>query len=430
MLRFTLRRDRYGRLSACADGPSGRDVDCRVHVRVRLMPTGRASEARLALTVLRRAVPADAAGLRRVRRIDFLNASRCLLLQTTDQCTPAVGQDASVESGLRTATVRQVSAWSFGDRFGLGTSAHRCDAQVFHPDDIEPPCEVCAGLLHPILTASTCPGMQFCDRGSHPLAAVGVAPAARETTLQALEPRPLTIRQTGAGQQFTGGQGRRHRDAAVHTDDRTRSGRWNWFRDDREGDVPATCRVQGDPVRLRCRDALGQAHAHPADLGYVDRGPLPAQLHDPGRLTTDDTKAFVLPGLAPGWPLMSSREEVPDRLVEISQRLLLHRLRSGPQPVERGPGFGQLSRLLDVPRSSAFVAGPHRPLLQCEIPQVPCVPALHQQRSLLCGSRVHPKPAHAANPISPDRHSPSSEGRKSRFFLSNLKDSLSPRPVR
>ena len=130
MLRFTLRRDPYGRLSACADGPSGRDVDCRVHVRVRLMSAGYAPEDRLALTVVRCAVPADAAGLRRVRRLIFSTRPGGLVLQAPDEQSPAVGQDAPVESGFGAATVRQVrslvvrgrvwvwGAWSSGRSAG------------------------------------------------------------------------------------------------------------------------------------------------------------------------------------------------------------------------------------------------------------------------------------------------------------------------
>src|SRR5207247_6827246 len=121
-LRFTLQRDPYGRLSACADGPSGRDVDSRVHVRVRPMSAGCAPEDRLALSVVRCAVPADTTGLRRVRRVDLLDPSRRLVLQALDQAAPAAGQDAPVQSGLGPATVRQIGAWSFGVGFGLGSS--------------------------------------------------------------------------------------------------------------------------------------------------------------------------------------------------------------------------------------------------------------------------------------------------------------------
>ena len=59
-----------------------------------------------ALAVLRRAVPADAAGLRRVRRVHLLDPPRRLVLQPGHHGAPAVRQDAPVESGLGTAPVK------------------------------------------------------------------------------------------------------------------------------------------------------------------------------------------------------------------------------------------------------------------------------------------------------------------------------------
>ena len=167
MLRFTLRRDPYRRLSACADGPSGRDVDCRVHVRVRLMPAGHAPEHRLALAVLRCAVPADAAGLRRVRRIDFLDPSRCLVLQPLDQPPQPLARMPRFRPALarrrfgRYPPVVQGRVWASG-AWSSG------DPQVLHPDHVEPAREVGAGLLHPVLAPVTGPGIQLRDRGLHP----------------------------------------------------------------------------------------------------------------------------------------------------------------------------------------------------------------------------------------------------------------------
>jgi len=177
-LRFTLRRDLCGRLSACADGPSGRDVDCRVHIRLRLMSAGCAPEDRLALTVLRCAMPADATGLRRVRGADLLDPARSLVLQTSYQRAPAVGQDAPIETGFRASTVRQVPTCSRGIGLGPRALGHPNDAQVFSADDIEPPRKVGAGLLHPVSSTVGGSRVQFGNRSLHAPTTMGTAMAA------------------------------------------------------------------------------------------------------------------------------------------------------------------------------------------------------------------------------------------------------------
>ncbi len=426
MLRFTLRRDPYGRLSACADGPSGRDVDCRVHVGIRLMPAGYAPEHRLALTVVRCAMPTDAAALRRVRRVHLLDSSRGLVLQPGYQVTPAVGQDAPIQSGFGTPTVWHVPTWSVGIGFGLGAPGHLSDPQVFHPDHVESPRQVGAGLLHPVLTTVTSPRGQLRDRGLHPLTPLRTATASGQAALQLLPPGLLTVRQTGARQEFTGGQRRRHGDAAIHADDLTRIGCGDRRRDHSECQMPAPHPITGHPVRLRSGNRAGQPQPNPADLRHVDRGPLPVQLPYTRRLIADNTESLVHPGSTPRRAPVGPCVEAFDRAVEVPQRLLLHGLRSCPQPPECSPRLGQLPRLLDVPRRRTFVAGPHRPLLKSQVPQVPGMPTLHQQRSLLSRRRVHPEPGHATYPISPDRQCPIPEGRQSRF-LSALNDGVSPR---
>ena len=119
-MRFALRRDLYRRLSACPDGPSGRDIDCRIDIRVGLMPAGHAPEDRLALAVLRHAMPADTAGLRRIRRIHFLDPPRGLVLQPTDQAAPAIGQRCPDSGPLWHGAVRQLPPGRSGSGFGLG----------------------------------------------------------------------------------------------------------------------------------------------------------------------------------------------------------------------------------------------------------------------------------------------------------------------
>ncbi len=429
MLRFTLQRDPDRRLSACADGPSGRDVDCRVHICVCPMAAGCAPEHRLALAVVRCAVPADTTGLRRVCRLHFLDPTRRLVLQASDQLAPSIGQDAAIESCFGAATVRQVRTWSFRGRFGLRSPGHLGDTQVLYPDDVESPGQVGAGLLYPILAAVTGTRRQLCDRSPHPLTTTGATTASRQSTLQMFEPYLFGRRQLRARQEFAGGKCRRDGDASIHADDLacTRSG--DGWRDRGECDVPAARAVAGDPVRLGIRNGPGQPDPYPADLRHTDCGPLPAQLDHPGCLATDDTEAVVQSGSAPGRPPVRTAVEVPESLVEVAQRLLLHGLRPSPQPAECSPCLSQLPRLFREPGRGAFVASPHRPLLKGKVPDVSGVPALLQQRRLLRASRIQPKPGHGSYPISRDRQSLDFEGRQSRS-LPALEGRAFPRPIR
>lgn len=91
---------------------------------------------------------------------------------------------------------------------------------------------------------------------------------------------------------------------------------------------------------------------------------------------------------------MTTGMEVLDCLTEIFQGLLLHSLRTRPQPSERCPRLGELAPLLGTPRRRTFIPGPHRPLLKCQVPHVPRMHALLQKRNVLRTSRVHPEPGH------------------------------------
>jgi hypothetical protein len=104
------------------------------------------------------------------------------------------------------------------------------------------------------------------------------------------------------------------------------------------------------------------------------------------RLDADLPESFVHPLLAPGRPLVRPGEEVRHRLREITQRLLLHRLRPGPQPPELGAGLGQLPGLLVVVRCPApSVPGPEAVLLDRQIPHIPGVRAMPEQGGVLLG---------------------------------------------
>ncbi|RZT26578.1 hypothetical protein EV649_0323 [Kribbella sp. VKM Ac-2569] len=424
-MRFTLRRDPCGRLSACADGPSGRDVDGCVHVGIGLVSAGCAPENRLALAVLRCAMPAGAAGLRGVRGVDSLDPSGSFVLEASHQSSPAIGTNAAVESRLGAAPIREIDSRSRRIRLWLRSPGHLGKAKVFDSNDVEAPREIAAGLLDPVLAAIGAASAQLGNRRLRSLSSAGPAVTASQSALQAFKPSLLGDRQSRTPQQFASAQRRGHRDAAVHADNLARTGWRDRGGDDSEGDVPATRAVAGDAVRLRVGYGARQPESYPASLGYQCLRPFPAHLHDPGRLGADDPESFVEVSLAPLRSPMDPGVEVLDSLVEIPQRLLLHGLRPCAQPARRGSSFGQLPTLFGKARCSRFVGGPHRPLLERQIPHVARMLTVLQQRNLLCGGRVEPEPGHGTHRISRRRHFPVTEGRKPRFLraLSNGRQS-------
>jgi hypothetical protein len=414
-LRFTLQRDLYRRLSACADGPSGRDVYCRVHVRVRLVPAGDTPEDRLALAAFRRAMPTDATGLRRERRTYFLHPSHGFLFETTHQAAPPIGEDAPVQARFGTATVGEVRTRLFGIGSGLRTPDHPVHPQIFHADQVEPSSKVGAGLLDPILAAVDGAGMQLGDRVPHPSAAIGSAPAASQPALQVLQPFLFGLRQARTREKFTGGQRSGDDHAAVDSDDFTCPWCRNRPRYRGERDMPTAHPVIDHPVRLRCGNRTGQSKSYPADLRHVDRSPLSAQFHHPAGLRAGDAEPLVLSGLSPGRPTVSAAVEVPASLVEIPQGLLLHGLRTCSQPFERRPRLRQLAGLFAVPRCGSPMIRPHRPLLDRQVPDVSGMPTTVLQRKMLRGSWVKPKAGHGTDPSSWNRQSLDSEGRESQI---------------
>ena len=111
------------------------------------------------------------------------------------------------------------------------------------------------------------------------------------------------------------------------------------------------------------------------------------------RFHPDLAKSFAHTGFAPGRAAMRAGEEVAHGLGEIPQRLLLHGLRPGRQPVVLGPGLRQLSALLDVARRLTLRM-PVLPLLRRQIPHISRIPTVRQQSLLLLMSRQQPEPRH------------------------------------
>jgi hypothetical protein len=103
------------------------------------------------------------------------------------------------------------------------------------------------------------------------------------------------------------------------------------------------------------------------------------------RFHTDLPKPFMHTGFTPRRAAMRAIEEVPHRLGEIPQRLLLNCLTPSTEPPVLGAGLRQLRSLLYVAGSLA----PRLPvllLLHRQIPHVPRIPAVLQQCLLLVRS--------------------------------------------
>ena len=121
------------------------------------------------------------------------------------------------------------------------------------------------------------------------------------------------------------------------------------------------------------------------------------------RLYPDLSEALMLAGLAPRRTAMGAGEKIPHGLREVTQRLLLHRLGPGRQPVVFGADLRQLRGLLVVPRS-ATARLPKLLLLHGQIPYEPRMPAMLQQHHLLGRRRQQPEPRHIRKRSRRHRH--------------------------
>jgi hypothetical protein len=114
------------------------------------------------------------------------------------------------------------------------------------------------------------------------------------------------------------------------------------------------------------------------------------------RFESDLPKPFMGAGLAPGRAAVGGVEKVAHRLGEVPQRLLLHGLGSGGQPVVFGAGRRQLGTLLVVTRRPAARL-PVLLLLDGQIPHKPGMTTMLGQHCRLLRAGKQPKPAHSNN---------------------------------
>jgi hypothetical protein len=354
--------------------PPDGDVLGRVHIRMSDMPADATAKNRLALTVPRLAMPADMTDQRRVRRIDPLHPARSLVLKTPDKTAPTSRVDRPVQSGLGPHVPARHS-----DTAARGTN-HVLDLEILDADQIETAGQIRRGLLHPIPAPIGLTRLDPADRGLDPPTPVRPTVRTRQPALQPQQTPGLAFAQTRHRQQRAGGQSRRDHHTTVHTHDLTRTRPLDRRRDHRERHMPTARPIPLHPKRPDLAgNAAGPTEPHPPHLRDPHLTRLAGQPpHIPLPTTPpDDPKPFVHPRLTPRRPPMRPGEKVTHRLGEITQRLLLHRLRTHRQPPERSPGPRQLTRLLGITRRAC----PARP------------PLLMLQQHHLLGRRGHkPEP--------------------------------------
>jgi hypothetical protein len=391
-LRFTVRRPASAEVSPCCHRPSGGDIACGVHVSIaRARIAGDALENRLALAVFRRDMPALRASLRRIRSRNKFEPPSSFVLQPGNQQSPCLAVNLTVEALF----LRDVGAWTC-----TGTACrtgHATDIQILDSDGVEAARQMGGGLLHPI-TAT------ICLAGAQPRnGQLGSCPPVRSalrpgmTLLQPAQSLRLTSTKAGGAQHFPGGQRRRHRHATINTNHGAIVGSRDRFRDGSKSDMPTPRAIQIDAVRLhRFGDVASPPEPHPPHL----RDPyLPIAVADPldvARFESDLPKSFLSSSLTPRRAAVGAVGEVAHRLREVPQRLLLHGLRSGRQPIEIGTNSSQLGTLLVVTgRLTPWL--PVMLLLHGEIPHKPRMATMLSQCCRLLKAGKQPKPRHIDN---------------------------------
>ena len=420
-MRFTVRRPPTGEVSPCGHRPPGGDIACSVDVGVAPSSSaGFALEDRLALAVSRSDVPARGTTLRRTRSRDSLNPAKSLVVQSRNEQAPAALADRAIEPALLSRSYARLLDGA------TRRACHRPHIKGLDSNHVKPPCKVGAGLLHPVLTPVPLAGSQFRNRPFRLLAAFGTTRGTGEPPLQYLQPLRLTRSKTGCMQQFAGRHRSRYDNTTVNADHAAiaRAADRVWYV--RECDMPAASPITDNPVRF---DTLGhrsrQPKPHPSDLRHPYPAEAAVQLLDVTCLHSDLSKTFVNTGFAPRRAAVCATEKVPHSLREISQRLLLHRLASGPKPRVVGAGLRQLRGLLNVVGSLA----PRLPvllLLHRQIPDIPRIPAMRYQPLLLLRGWQQSKPRHTRTVTgTTDNLAPSTAAPLGVSFLPQLKSRVS-----
>jgi hypothetical protein len=405
-LRFTVHGPASAEVSPCCHRPSGGDVACGVHVGIaRAVTTGDALKNRLTLAVFRRDMPAVGASLRRIRRWDEFEPSLGLVLQPSNQQSPPLAADFPVKAPfLRDVGTRAVTTTS-------RRSAHGAHIQILDADGVEAARQIGAGLFHPVTAAVGFAGAQLRNGPLRSRPPARSASRSGQTLLQSVQAFGFAGTKAGNAQQLSARQRGRDRHAAINADDASIIGTWDGFGDGSKTDVPAPRPIPSDSVRLhRARDVAGPPEPHPTDLRYPYLPVAAAEPFDVAPFEPDLPESFVGAGFTPRRAPVGAVEKVAHRLREVPQRLLLHGLRPGRQPVIFGAGCRQLSTLLVITRHLAARL-PMLLLLHGQIPHKPGMTTMLGQRYRLLGAGEQPKPAHINN-IGSTTDSPPKGGRR------------------
>ncbi len=375
-------------------GVPRRDVLGRVHVSMAGIFAGGAPEGGLALARLRVHLPARRAALAGKRGVDLFDPARSFLLQTVGKQAPPRPQDRPVQLGLAT----NIPPWF--SRRTFRSPRHVLNLQVLNPDQVELAGDIGAGLLSPVLAPVCLPGPHPGDRMSHPRTAVRAASRPGQLPLQTPQPLPLWRGQARHMQQLPGRQRRGYHNAAVDAYDLAGTRCRDRIGNDGKGQMPAPSPVQRHPVRFHFRrHRPGPAEPHPAGLRYPHLAGLPTQPpyiplpsappHDP--------EPLAAPGFAPrrssGW--VAWVKESGHGLGEVSEGLLLDRLRARRQPRMLSTCLCELSALLQVVGGAGPAWAPMLVLLNGQVPYVSSMAAMVSQHRFLgrCGNQSVPRHA-------------------------------------
>ena len=421
-MRFTVHRPASAEVSPCCHRPSGGDVACGVHVSIaRPCAAGVALENRLALAVFRRGMPTGRASLRRVRSWNRFEPPRSFVLEPGNQQSPPLAVNLTVEAAFL-CDVGARGCTSTARRAG-----HRPHMQILDADGVEAARQIGAGLFHPVTAAICFTGAQPGNGQPRSRAPVRSVSRPGQTLLQSAQSLSFTSTKPRNTQQLPGGQRHRHRHAAINADHAAVTGSRDGSGDGGKSDVPAPRSIQSDAVGLhRVGDVAGPPEPHPTDFRYPYLRVAAAEPLEVARFESDLPKPFVPTDLAPRRATVGAVEKVAHRLREVSQRLLLHGLRPGRQPLVFGAGRRQLATLLVVTGRLAARL-PVLLLLYGQIPHKPGMATMLGQYCRLLNARKQPKPAHTRN-IGASTDNTSKTG--TRHFLPRLKPRVSTPQIR
>ena len=389
-MRFAVRRPGSPVASPRSHRMACGDIPGRVHVGVQRISAGHAAEQGLALAIARRDVPTRRAPLVRVRGTYLLNPAGGFVLQTADQQAPPLGKDASIQPGF----LPDILAWVCDAT--PRRAGHAPDLQVLDADHVEPPSDVRRCLFAPVLADVRATGPEAGDSVPDLRAALRAAGSPRQFPLQLPQPPLLRCGQPRAVQQLSGGQGRADGHAPINADDLASSRPLYSFRNDGEGNMPASSPVPLHPIRLHILRYLpGPAEPHPAGLGYPNLPGVAVQPPHVLRLNVDGTEPLISIGLPPRRAAMRPGQEVRHCLIVITDCLLLHDHASRSQPRVLCPCRRELAAAFHEPRHAPASRPPVRLLLNAQVPHVSSVRAVPKERSFLACRWHQTVPRHA-----------------------------------